>query len=47
MGDKGKGKESGNGKKAKTPKVGNRPHEERMRQDAIPGKPATADPVKH
>lgn len=32
MGDKGKGKDSGKGKKQKAPKVGNRPHEQRERQ---------------
>ncbi len=32
MGDKGKGKDSGTGKKPKTPKVGHRPHEERERE---------------
>jgi len=32
MGDKGKGKDSGQTKKPKTPKVGNRPHEQRERE---------------
>ncbi len=32
MGDKGKGRDSGKGKKPKTPTVGQRPHEERQRQ---------------
>lgn len=32
MGDKGKGKDSGKGKKPKAPKVGNRPHEQRERE---------------
>jgi hypothetical protein len=32
MGDKGKGKESGSGKKPKAVKVGNRPHEQRARE---------------
>ncbi len=35
MGDKGKGKDSGKGKKPKTPKVGNRPHEKREREGAL------------
>lgn len=35
MGDKGKGKDSGKGKKSKTPKVGHRPHEERQRETII------------
>ena len=32
MGDKGKGKHSGKGKKPKIPKLGHRPHEERQRE---------------
>ena len=32
MGDKGKGKDSGKGKKLKAPKAGNRPHEQRERE---------------
>jgi hypothetical protein len=32
MGDKGKGKNPGNVKKPKAPKVGNRPHEQRERE---------------
>ena len=32
MADKGKGKDSGKGKKPKAPKVGKRPHEQRERE---------------
>jgi hypothetical protein len=35
MGDKGKGKDAGKGKKPKAPTVGHRPHEERQRQAAL------------
>ncbi len=34
MGDKAKGKNAGNDKKPKAPKVGNRPHEQREREAA-------------
>jgi len=34
MADKGKGKDSGNQKKPKTPKIRHRPHEERQREAA-------------
>ena len=35
MGNKGKGKDAGKAKKAKTSKVGNRPHEQREREGAL------------
>jgi hypothetical protein len=35
MGEKAKGRDSKKGKKAKIPKVGHRPHEERQRQAAL------------
>ena len=44
MGDKGKGRDSGKGKKPKVPKVGHRPHEERQRQAALT--PGVPEPVR-
>ena len=44
MGDKGKGRDSGKGKKPKTPKVGQRPHDERQRQAALT--PLVPEPVR-
>ena len=44
MGDKGKGRDKGTGKKPKTPKVGQRPHEERQRQAALT--PLVPEPVR-
>ena len=44
MGDKGKGRDSGKGKKPKTPKVGQRPHEERQRQAELT--PLVPEPVR-
>lgn len=35
MGDKGKGKDSGKGKKPKVVKAGNRPHEQREREELL------------
>jgi hypothetical protein len=35
MGDKGKGTNSGKDKKVKTPKIGNRPHEQRAREALV------------
>lgn len=39
MGDKGKGKDSGKGKKPKASKVGKRPHEQRERETALKNVP--------
>jgi len=41
MAEKGKGKDAGKLKKAKTQKVGNRPHEVREREAGLNSKPAT------
>ena len=43
MGDKGRGKHSGKGKKPKIPKMGHRPHEERQREAL---KSMVPEPVK-